>query len=99
MGNHGKRDAEPDFTVCVMMSQKFTVDDVLGMCYDSNFGLFEEGSSCDEGEEFPAYCGQQIIQHEEVASLFRAVISDQVCSSASLVQDSDSMADEVNQGL
>ena len=28
MGNHGKRDADPDLTVCVMASHKFTVDDV-----------------------------------------------------------------------
>ena len=68
------------------------------MCHGSDFGLSEEESSCAEGEEVHVYCGQQVIQPEEVAVLFRAVISDQACSSASLVQDYNSSAEEVNQG-
>ena len=78
-----------------MASQKFTVDYVLGMCYKGNFGLSEEESSCAEGEEVHVYCGQCVIQPEEVAALFRA-ISDQAYSSVSLGQDYDSSADEVN---
>ena len=90
---------DPDPTFRIITSRKITVDDVLGMCYDSDFGLSVDKSSCDEGEKVHAsYCGQRVIQPEEVAALFRAVISDQACSSARLVQDCDSSADEVNQG-
>ena len=60
--------------------------------------VFGEESGCIEGEEVHAYCGQRVIQPEEVAALFGAVISDQACSSASLVQDYDSCADEMNHG-
>ena len=58
VGNHGKRGVYPDLTVHVMVSQKFPVDYLLGMCYDSDFGLEEDESSCDEDEEVHAYCGQ-----------------------------------------
>ena len=30
MGNHGKRDADPDLTVCIMVSQRFTLTMCLG---------------------------------------------------------------------
>ena len=66
------------------------------MCWE--YGLSEEESSCAEGEEIHTYCGQRVIQLEEVAALFRAVISEQACSSASLVQDYDSNSHEVNDG-
>ena len=36
---HGKRDANPDFTVCVMASRKFTINNILGMRYNSGFFL------------------------------------------------------------
>ena len=50
-------DTNPDLTVNVMASREFNVDDVLGKCYDSDFSLSEEESSCAEGENVPAYCG------------------------------------------
>ena len=51
---------------------------MLGMCYDSDFGL--SINSSDEGEEVHAFSGQIVIQPEEVASLSRSVIPDQACS-------------------
>ena len=67
MGNHDKRVADPDPTVCVMASRKFTVDDVLGMCYNCDLVLSADES---EGEEIHAYCGQRVIQPEEVWRFF-----------------------------
>ena len=72
--------SDPNLTVRVITSQKFTVDDVLGMCHDSDFGLSEDESSFAEGEEVYAYCGQRVIQPEDGAALFRAVISVKACS-------------------
>ena len=70
MGNHGKCDANPDLTIHVMASRRFTIDDVLGMCYDKNFGFSKDESSYVEGEEVHAYCGQRVIQPGQVAALF-----------------------------
>ena len=49
VGSHGKRDADSDLIFHVMASRKFTVNDVLGMCYDSKFCLSEDESICGEG--------------------------------------------------
>ena len=67
MGDHGKRDTDPDLTIHIMATRKFTVYDVLGMCYDSDFTLSENKSSCNEGGKVYAFFGQRVIQPVEVA--------------------------------
>ena len=42
------------------------------MCCDSDFGLSEDDSSEEEGEEIHAYRGSQIVAPEEVAALREA---------------------------
>ena len=39
------------------MAARFTVSEVLSMYYNSDFGLSEDESSCDDGEEVDAYQG------------------------------------------
>ena len=58
------------------MDSKFTVSDILSMCYNSDFGLSENESICDDGEDVHAYLGQRVVAPEEVAALSRAVISE-----------------------
>ena len=53
------------------------------MCYDSDFSLSEDESSCDEGEEVHAYRCPRVIAPEEVAALSRAVTSESIDSSSS----------------
>ena len=37
-----------------MLEARFSVSEVLLMCYNTDFGLSEDESSCDEGEEVHA---------------------------------------------
>ena len=53
---------------------------MLSVCYNSDFDLSEDESSCDDGEEVHAYCGSRVIAPEEVAALSRAVSSEPVAS-------------------
>ena len=96
LGNYSKRDADPDLSVREMVSQKLIVDDMLGMCYDSDLDLSEDESGCDEGEEVHAYLDSELFSLRRW-QLF-SELSYLVCSSASLVQNYDSSADAVNQG-
>ena len=50
------------------MDYKFTVSDILSMCY-SDFGLSENESICDDGEEVHAYLKQRVVAPDEVAAL------------------------------
>ena len=70
-----------------MIKARFNVSEVLSMCYNSDFGLSEDESSCDEGEEVHAYRGPRVMFPLEVAALTRAVTSEPIasgCSSASV---------------
>ena len=62
------------------MDSKFTVSDILSKCYNSDFGLSENESICDDGEDVHAYLGQRVIAPEELAALSRAVISEPIVS-------------------
>ena len=62
------------------MDSMSTVSDILSMCYNSDFGLSENESICDDGEEVHAYLGQTVVAPEEVAVLSRAVISEPIVS-------------------
>ena len=54
------------------------------MCYNTDFSLSEDESSCDEGEDIHAYRGPSVIAPEEIAALSRAVsTSEPVASSCS----------------
>ena len=48
-----------------MMEARFSVNEVLSMCYNSDLGLSEDESSCDEGAEFRDYRGPRVIAPEE----------------------------------
>ena len=65
------------------MGFKFTVSDILSMCYNSDFGFSENESICDDGEDVHAYLGQRVVAPEEVAALSRAVISEPIVSGSS----------------
>ena len=62
LGNHGSHDIE----LLVMMAARFSASEVLSMCYYSDFGLSEDESSCDEGDEVHVCRGPRIIAPEEV---------------------------------
>ena len=62
------------------LNSKFTVSDALSMCYNSDFGLSENKSICDDGEEVHVYLGQRVVAPEEVAALSRAAISEPTVS-------------------
>ena len=62
------------------MDSKFTMSDILSMCYNSDFCLSENESICDDGEDVNAYLGQRVVAPEEVAALSRAVISEPIVS-------------------
>ena len=54
------------------------------MCYNSDFILSEDESSCDEGTEVHAYSGPRVIAPVEVAALSRAVTSESIGSFSSI---------------
>ena len=56
------------------------MSDILSMCYNSDLGLSENESICDDGEEVHTYLGQRLVAPEEVAALSRAVISEPIVS-------------------
>ena len=62
------------------MDSKFTVSDILSMCYNSDFGLSENESICYDGDDVHAYLGQRVVAPEEVAALSRADISEPIVS-------------------
>ena len=62
------------------MDSKFTVSDILSMCYNGDFGLSENESICDDGEDVHAYLGQRVVAPEEGAALSRADISEPIVS-------------------
>ena len=51
--------------------------------YNKDFGLSEDESSCDKGEEVHAYRGPRVIAPEEVAALSRTVTSEPIASCSS----------------
>ena len=46
------------------------------MCFNNDFSLSEDQSSCGEGEEAHVYQGPRAIASEEAAALSRAVTSE-----------------------
>ena len=60
VGNQGSC----DFKLQVTMTTFFSVKAVLSICYNSNFGLSEDESSCDKGEEVHAYLRPNVIAPE-----------------------------------
>ena len=62
------------------MDSKFTVSDILSMCYNNGFCLSENESICDDGEDVHAYLRQRVVAPKEVAALSRAVISEPIVS-------------------
>ena len=73
------RDVKLQITIVAM----FSVSVVLSICYNSDFGLSEDGSSCDKGEEVHAYQGQRVIAPEEVATPSSAITSEHIARSSS----------------
>ena len=53
------------------------------MCYNCDFGLTEDESSCDECEEVHACRGPRVITPEELTALSRAVTCKPVSSGSS----------------
>ena len=76
VGNQGSHDIKLQVTKATM----FSVSVVMSVCYNSNFGLSEDESSCDEGEEVHAYRKPRVITTEKLAALSRAVTSQSIYS-------------------
>ena len=80
-GNKGSCDVK----LQVMLAARFSVSEVLSMCYISDISLLEDESSCDKGEEIHAYQGPRVRAPKEVGALNRVVTSESIvsfCSSA-----------------
>ena len=67
----------------ITMAAMFSVSEVLSMCKTSYFGISEDESNCDEGEEVhscrsPCLLGPRVVALKEVAALSRAITSEYV---------------------
>ena len=80
VGNQGSR----DMTLQVTKVTRFSVSEVLSMCYNNgDFSLSEDESSCDKGKGVYAYRGSRVIARKKVAALSRTVSSEPIASGSS----------------